>query len=187
VRTETEANDTRTDLDLIAEINGGSPEAFEVLYWRYRDWVLNLAVRLTGDNDMALDVLQETFLYLLRKFPGFRLTCQLKTFLYPAVRNLAIGARRKGARYQNNAADAAEIDSYATPESASTDDDVLQGVLQLLPEEQREVLLLRFVDDLSLAEVAATMAIPVGTVKSRLHNALQTLRHDEHTKNFFTG
>jgi DNA-directed RNA polymerase specialized sigma24 family protein len=45
-------------------------------------------------------VLQETFLYFLRKFPGFRLTANLKTFLYPAVRHLSIAARRKAARYQ---------------------------------------------------------------------------------------
>ena len=50
---------------------------------------------------------------------------------------------------------------------------------------QREVLLLRFVDGLSLAEIAEAMDIPLGTVKSRLHNALQTLRQDERTRNFF--
>ena len=54
-----------------------------------------------------------------------------------------------------------------------------------LPEEQREVLLLRFVDGLSLAEVAEAMDIPLGTVKSRLHNALTALRRDPRTREFF--
>ena len=61
----------------------------------------------------------------------------------------------------------------------------LQFVLATLPEEQREVLRLRFVDGLSLAEVAEAMDIPLGTVKSRLHHALQTLRQDERTRKFF--
>src|SRR5437773_11456375 len=74
--------DPRSDQQLIAAINDGDADAFEVLYRRYRDWVANLAYRFTGDRELALDVLQETFLYFLRKFPGFILTAQLKTFLY---------------------------------------------------------------------------------------------------------
>jgi RNA polymerase sigma-70 factor (ECF subfamily) len=54
-----------------------------------------------------------------------------------------------------------------------------------LSEEHREVLLLRFVDCLSLAEIAEAIEIPLGTVKSRLHNALELLRQDERTKEFF--
>ena len=92
--------DARSDLDLIAAINSGDAAAFEILYRRYRDWVIHLAHRFTGDSDAALDVMQETFLYFLKKFPGFRLTANLKTFLYPAVRNLSIAARRKARRPQ---------------------------------------------------------------------------------------
>jgi RNA polymerase sigma-70 factor (ECF subfamily) len=77
--------DERTDLELIAAANAGDAEAFERLYFRYRDWVVNLAFRFTADREMALDILQETFLYLLKKFPGFVLTCQMKSFLYPVV------------------------------------------------------------------------------------------------------
>src|SRR5258708_32692937 len=95
------AIDTRTDLQLIAAINGSDSRAFEALYLRYRDWVVALAYRFTGDNDLALDVLQETFLYFLKKFPGFVLTAQFKTFLYPAVKNLSIAARRKAERHQS--------------------------------------------------------------------------------------
>src|ERR1043165_286425 len=93
-------SDARSDAALVAAINGGDPGAFETLYYRHRDWVVNLAFRFTGDRDLALDVLQETFLYLLRKFPGFILTCQLRRFLYPAVRHLAIAARRKAGRFE---------------------------------------------------------------------------------------
>jgi RNA polymerase sigma-70 factor (ECF subfamily) len=58
-------------------------------------------------------------------------------------------------------------------------------VLAALSEEHREVLLLRFVDGLNLGEIASALEIPLGTVKSRLHNALTTLRKDPRTKTFF--
>ena len=87
----------KTDLELIDAINDGDAAAFEALYRRYRDWVVNLGYRFTGDSELALDVMQDTFLYLVKKFPGFRLTSQLKTFLYPAVRNLSAGHSTRGA------------------------------------------------------------------------------------------
>src|SRR5580765_8396650 len=106
VRVESQPQiDSRNDQQLIAAINNGDPAAFEVLYYRYRDWVTNLALRFTSNEDLALDVLQETFLYLLKKFPGFRLTANLKTFLYPAIKNLSIAARRKAGRYQSTEAE----------------------------------------------------------------------------------
>ena len=54
-----------------------------------------------------------------------------------------------------------------------------------LPEAQREVLLMRFVDGLTLAEIAEALAIPLGTVKSRLHNALRALRDDPRVREYF--
>ena len=178
--------DERSDLELIAAINCGDAVAFEVLYFRYRAWVVALACRFTRDEDAALDVLQETFLYFLRKFPGFRLTANFKTFLYPAVRNLSIAARRKAERYQATTAEIERLEQVPAPEPPTGKaSDTLTAVLAQLPEEQREVLLLRFADGLSLAEVAAAMDIPLGTVKSRLHNALQTLRQAPGTKDFF--
>jgi RNA polymerase sigma-70 factor (ECF subfamily) len=185
VRADHDTEAARSDVELIAAINSGDAAAFEVLYRRHRDWVAGLACRFTGDSDASLDVMQETFLYFLRKFPGFRLTANLKTFLYPAVRHLAIAARQKAARYQATAAELEQLDHAPAPPATGSGADDLQFVLAALPEEQREVLLLRFVDGLSLAEVAAAMDIPLGTVKSRLHNALETLRQDEHTRNFF--
>lgn len=177
--------DARSDQQLIAAINHGEVAAFDALYSRYRDWVAGLAARFTGDNDAALDVLQETFLYVLRKFPGFRLTANFKTFLYPAVRNLSIAAKRKTARSQGD--DPAALDQIAAPEpaSAATNLAELNAVLARLPEEHREVLLLRFVDGLTLAEIAQATSAPLGTVKSRLHYALDTLRQDPRTKEFF--
>jgi RNA polymerase sigma-70 factor (ECF subfamily) len=177
--------DTLTDLELIAAINRGDADAFEVLYLRYRDWVTGLARRFTEDNDLALDVLQETFLYFLKKFPGFVLTAQLKTFLYPVVKNLSIAARRKVQRHQSTESELATLEHTPAAEAPRSNYDDLAIVLGNLPPEQREVLLLRFVDGLSLNEIADAMEIPLGTVKSRLHNALASLRNDPRTKSFF--
>jgi RNA polymerase sigma-70 factor (ECF subfamily) len=185
VKSDHDTETARSDVELVAAINSGDAAAFEVLYFRHRDWVVALAYRFTGDSDAALDVMQETFLYLLRKFPGFRLTANLKTFLYPAVRHLALAARHKAARYQATASELEQLEQAPAPPAVGAGADDLRFVLAALPEEQREVLLLRFVDGLSLAEIAEAMDIPLGTVKSRLHNALQTLRQDERTRNFF--
>jgi RNA polymerase sigma-70 factor (ECF subfamily) len=67
-------------------------------------------------------------------------------------------------------------------------DERLQGLAELmedLPVGQREVLMLRFADGLSLAEIAEALQIPLGTVKSRLHGAIEALRADERSKKYF--
>ena len=168
-------------------MNGGDEGAFEVLYYRHRDWVVNLARRFSGDADLGLDVLQETFFYFLKKFPGFTLTCQFRSFLYPVVRNLSLTARRKAERGQSDGAELDELPAFAScqPEDRESGHSHLAEVLAGLSEEHREVLLLRFVDGLRLGEIAEAMEIPLGTVKSRLHNALELLREDPRTKEFF--
>jgi RNA polymerase sigma-70 factor (ECF subfamily) len=192
--------DSRSDEQLIALVNQGDVEAFAVLYRRHRDWVVHLAMRFTGDHALALDVMQELFLYFLRKFPGFTLrraqggplSCQLRSFFYPAVRNLSLAARRKAARHQANETELPELAASAVPggPEAAADDPAasraaLQELVGTLPEPQREVLFLRFVDELSLQEIADALEIPLGTVKSRLFHALQALRQSQRVKKFY--
>ena len=177
-------NDPRPDQSLVADLNAGDTAAFDTLYYRYRDWVYRLACRLTGNPEDALDVLQETFAYLFGKFPGFVLTARLTTFLYPAVKNLAIAHRRKRDRLT---AHELPPDLASNPEPTDPDKSrsELAAVVSSLPETHREVLLMRFVDDMSLSEIAAALSIPEGTVKSRLHNAIAALRRDPHVRNYF--
>lgn len=178
--------DPRSDHELIDAINRGDRPAFEALYLRYRHWVTALAYRFTGDREIAMDVLQETFAYVLSKFPGFTLTCQFKSFLYPAVRHTAIALRRKASRYQSHAdpePEAATGKSYVP--GRSVDRQELTDIMASLSEEHRETVLLRFMDDLSLQEIADATGVPVGTVKSRLHHALNALREDPRTRNYF--
>jgi RNA polymerase sigma-70 factor (ECF subfamily) len=178
--------DPRSDADLVRALNGGDASAFDALYYRHRDWVVRLAHRFTNNGDDALDVLQETFAYLFRKFPGFVLTAGMTTFLYPVVKNLSIAARRKRARV------AQLPDDPARPDPAAHDGidhekhrEELSAVLAVLPEGQREALLMRFVDGMSMIEIAEALGVPEGTVKSRLHNAIATLRADARTIRYF--
>ena len=178
--------DPRTDQQLIEAANAGDAAAFEALYRRYRDWVVRLAFRFTRDHETSLDVLQETFMYVLRKLPRLRLTARMTTFLYPTVKHIAIRARSQSRALAGD--DAEILDALPAPPGApAASRDELASVLASLPEEQREVVLMRFVDDMSLAEIASALDVPLGTVKSRLHNALATLREDERTRKYFLG
>lgn len=174
--------DPRSDADLVAAAKAGDIAAFEALYRRHRDWVVRLARRFTGSDDLALDVLQETFFYLLRVIPGLRLNARLTTFLYPAVRNISIAVRRKAQRLGAGEDRLKDVPSQPPTPDAHPE---LEAALAALPEEQREVVLLRFVDDLPLDDIASALRIPPGTVKSRLHYALETLRNDARAKEYF--
>ncbi len=183
-------DDPRSDGELLNAINTGDDGAFEALYFRYRDWVHSVATRFTRDHDLALDVLQETFAYVLRKCPSLKLTAEMKTFLYPVVKHTAIALRRKSLRFVSDDEALAELcappDPPPDPRGGSARAE-LASALHLLPAVQRETLLMRFVDDMTLQEIADALNIPPGTVKSRLHHALKTLREHEHTRRYFDG
>ncbi|MHC4102664.1 MAG: RNA polymerase sigma factor [Planctomycetota bacterium] len=177
------SRDEPSDLELVAAANRGDVDGFEALYRRYRDWVVGLAYRYTRDRELALDVLQETFLYVLGKFPGFELRSEMKTFLYPTVRHLSVALQSKATRKPPTTGSL----KFEPPPDPGVDER-LRGLAELiedLPVGQREVLMLRFADGLSLAEIAEALQIPLGTVKSRLHGAIEALRADERAKKYF--
>ena len=171
--------DTRSDKRLIEACNRGdareATKAFETLYERHKDYVVRVALRFVPDNDAALDVLQETFSYLLSKFPpsglGLDLTAKLTTLLYPIAKNNALTLHRKSRRFP--AADTMPDELQSPAAAADTD---LRGLLRHLSAERREIVLLRFVDDMALQDIADALDIPLGTVKSRLHLAIKQLR-----------
>ena len=74
-----------------------------------------MAFRITNSNHHAQDVTQEVFRYFLGKFPGFQLRCEIRTFLYPAFRNLSLAALRGDRRYVGGDAGAAVIDQIPAP------------------------------------------------------------------------
>ena len=183
----------RSDQELVSAANAGEASAFEAIYQRHRDWVVNLAFRFCGDREMALDVLQDAFLYLLKKFPGFELRCELRTFLYPAVKHLALNARKKAGRYAtggggDEAGDGGVEELFAgleAPRSEAGGEEELRAALAKLPVQQRETVVLRFMEGMDLAEIAVALEVPLGTVKSRLHHALEALRKQPGLRELF--
>jgi RNA polymerase sigma-70 factor (ECF subfamily) len=178
-----------SDEELVAICNVGdaleAARAFEALYRRHRDFVLRVARRFTRDRELALDASQETFAYLLSKFPpagpGLTLTARLSTLLYPAAKNAALNAVRKARRIAGAGDDLLD----ELPAESPAEAEPIDAALARLSPERREVLTLRFVDDLSLAEIAIALEVPLGTVKSRLHLALKELREDSGIKDLF--
>jgi len=161
------------DAGLVDAANRGDEGAFEALYHRHREWVVTTANRIVRNRDDALDVLQETFCYWFRKFPGFRLTAKVTTFLYPVVRNLALERLRKRGKEEPTSG----CEPLAEPSSGIDDDHRdLRAAMSYLSDTERELLALRFSDEMQPTEIARTLSMPVGTVKSRLHRALVRLR-----------
>lgn len=182
-------DDLRSDLDLVDAVNRGDDKAFEALYYRHRGYALRLAMRFTGERNLALDAVQDSFVYFYKKFPGFTLTAKLTTFLYPVVKHNALSVKQKARRTQG---DTSEETLKAQPSLAEENDpakaespDDLHTLLRSLPDAQREVLVLRFVDGLSVQEIAQALKIPPGTVKTRTHHAIRKLRESEQAKKYF--
>ncbi len=160
---------------LVRRANRGDRSALVEMYHLHRDWVLGLAFRMSGNREDALDIAQETFTYLFTKFPGFELRASLRSVLYPAIKHRAIDFGRRRARV-------VALDDYrrrsGEPLSAGTPTQDFERLLGQLDELHREVVRLRFALGFRLDEIAAAMDIPLGTVKSRLHNGLKTLRRN---------
>jgi len=170
---------------LFGGIRRAAVNAFETLYERHKDYVLRVAYRYMSDADLALDVLQDTFSYVLKKFPptgtGLTLSSKLQTLLYVAAKNSALSMLRKSSR----AGIAGDVDPDQLPAPGYRDSGDLAALLRGLSPGQREIITLRFVDDHSLKDIGAMLDIPVGTVKSRLHKAVQAMRKSPYVRDFF--
>lgn len=175
--------DPRTDAELVEALNEGEAAAFEVLYLRHRDWVYRVARRYAPPGVDAADLTQEVFLILLKKFPGFRLTSRLTTYLFPIARRAAL-ARARAGDVEARLAFRSPSAEAAGP-GAVESDSALAEAMAGLAAGQREVLLMRAVDEMTLEEIALALGIPLGTVKSRLHLALTALRADTRARRHF--
>ena len=178
--------DPRSDERLVDAANTGDVAAFEALYERHKGFAMRVAMRFARDPELAADAVQETFLYLLGKFPGFELRSKLTTFLYPAIKHNAMNAARK-ARREHAAGDQipeASIEPVDPPEAGDQRAE-LARVMGVLPPAQLEVMLMRFVDGMDNNAIALALGVPLGTVKTRIHHAVRTLREDAGTRGYF--
>lgn len=184
-----------SDEDLMREWLGGSTGALEALVRRYHAQLLAHLTRLTGRSDLAHDLVQETFLRLVRDGRSYRYPRPFLPWLYAIARHLTLNHyqsayyRRIDVGLPASDSRSPELDPAEWLERLEQREG-LHAALADLTFEQREVLSLRFGQELTLAETAAVLGIPAGTVKSRTHTALRRLRaslecaeamdHDDH-------
>ena len=163
------------DNELVKLANKGDEKAMNALYFRYREWVYGLAFRLCGNSEDAQEVLQEVFIYFFNKFPGFELRSSLKTFLYPVVKNTNINIIRKKRKVipiDDSVAQSIPDESFDWDAELRNLSEYMEG----FSNEDRELVLLRFYDELQLSEISEVIKVPVGTIKSRLNRLLARLR-----------
>jgi RNA polymerase sigma-70 factor, ECF subfamily len=172
------------DQELVKQLQAGSLEALGELYDRYRQLVFRTALAITGDQETASDLLQDVFLRLFRFADRIDLQRPLQPWLYRMTANLAytwLKRDRRWFRPLENLADwlASSTRNLTHEAVESIDDwDRLQLAVASLPISQRMVVVLYYLDDLSLQEISEILEIPVGTVKSRLHYGRLTLKKD---------
>lgn len=166
--------------ELIRRAQRGDGEAFRQLVEAYQTQVYRLALRMCGES-AADDVTQEAFLAAWRALPDFRGDCRFSTWLYRLTTNAGIDWLRREKRYRSTD-DVTELelpDDAPSPQEQAEQVEAQQAVrraLSRLSEEHRQVLLLRYMQELDYAEIAAALEISEGTVKSRISRAKMRLR-----------
>jgi len=163
--------------ELIDAARGGDRVAIDELLARYEQPIYRFGLRMCGDEESAREVLQETMLAAFRHLPGFRGDAALSTWLYQIARSFCIKQRR-GARPVDQIGDEV-ADPAPAPDRQAHAHEIgvaLATAIGALPDEQREVLVLRDVEGLSAEEAAQVLGIEVGALKSRLHRARMALR-----------
>lgn len=171
-----------SEQDIIQQAANGNRQAFGALVREHQARVFHFIRRLLGSTDEAADLTQETFIRAYQALPRWRPEARFQTWLLQIARNAALDALRQRRRYADVPADeqAEPVDPAPSPLrrlQSARDLMLLERLLARLPHEQREILLLREVEGLSYDELAATLQINAGTVKSRLARARNSLLH----------
>lgn len=169
-----------TDEELMERCRRGDAAAFTALYERHRDRALRHATGMIGDADAAGDVVQEAFLYVFRKAPEWEARAKFTTLLFKVVASLSISElRRRKKRSTSQVDEDSAADPGEGPVSAAAGTELaarIREALEGMPDVYRDALALRFFDDLPYEEIAEMLGVPVGTVKSRIHNGLEMLK-----------
>jgi RNA polymerase sigma-70 factor (ECF subfamily) len=170
------------DSDLILSLQNGNLEALGFLYDRHRALVFRTALAITGDSEAAADLLQEVFLRLHRFASHIDCGRPLEPWLYRMTTNLSYTWVKRHNHLLRPLEDVADWitgnrrDTPAVRMEINESWRQIQQALLSLPLSHRGVVVLYYIDDLQIQEIAEILDIPVGTVKSRLHYSRQALR-----------
>ena len=169
--------------ELVRAAAKGRTDAFEELVRLHEKKVYALTLRMCGNPEDARDAAQEAFLSAWRGLPSFRGEAGFSTWLYRLASNAAIDQLRRNRRQREEASlDAGEMDTpdqSPGPQEAAEGSELQRAVangLASLSEDHRRILLLREYQELSYDEIAQTLDMDLGTVKSRISRARRALR-----------
>ena len=174
-----------TEKELVRAAAGGDESAFSELVRIYENKAYHLALRMVSNPEDAYDVAQDAFLAAWRGLPSFRGESGFSTWLYRLVSNAAIDHLRRTKHQRGNVSlDDEELnldtpDDSPTPQEAAEENDLKQAVaagLRELSDDHRTVLVMREVQELSYEEIAESLQLDLGTVKSRISRARTHLR-----------
>lgn len=181
------------DADVVLLAQQGRDAAFRELLRRYERPVFSLVFRMVRDRDTAEDLAQESFIKVLNNIDRYRPEFKFSSWLFKIANNVAIDHLRKrtvdtvsleGSRYATTTAEAestaipvASKDQSALEEMESRElGGAIERAVAALRPEYRACILLRHVEDRSYEEIAATLDLPLGTVKTYIHRARHELR-----------
>jgi RNA polymerase sigma-70 factor (ECF subfamily) len=181
-----------SDEDLMLRYRRGEVHAFEVLLARHRKPVYNFILRSVLEPAQAEDLLQETFLRVIKGSETYEQQARFKTWLYTIARNLCVDASRRARHRRAQSLDAPLDREEGGPTLLDVTSDRkqmvdravigkqlgerIQTAVATLVDEQREVFIMREVLNLSFKEIAEIVGCPENTVKSRMRYALEKLR-----------
>ena len=171
-----------SDEELIERLQHGDLVAFDQIVRRYKDQLLNFVHRFIGNQEIAEDVVQETFLRVYRNRHAYRRVAKFSTWIYTIAGNLArTELRKKKRRRLFSLSDIGvddkdyEISNDDYNPEAHTDtelhDKIIQREVDKLSPKFKEVIILRDIQELAYEEIAQILRVPIGTVKSRVNRA----------------
>ena len=176
------------DRELVQRVQKGDKAAFDILVRKYQFKIIKLISRYVHDQSEALDVAQEAFLKAYRALQGFRGESAFYTWLYRIAINtaknylVAQGRRPPGSDIDAQEAEQYEgqsfLKEYETPERNLLKDEIEATVfraIEELPEDLRTAITLREFEGMSYEEIAQTMGCPIGTVRSRIFRARESI------------
>jgi len=174
-----------TDEELVARTQDGDASAFDVLVRRWERKIRGAIYRIIGSDDEALDICQETFLKAYRGLGSFKQEARFSSWLYQIALKLCRDRlrRRRGKTWVS--LEDLEDGTAAPQATGPTALDLVEardlsrtvaGAVAALPEEQREVIVLKEYQGLTFLEIAEVLALPMSTVKTRLYRGLGQLK-----------